>query len=73
MNPEKTTGTIKTQRWNVQKINGGQKDNQIIINLKGDGNYRESTGYKNHQPGAPSVPTAIDKVKRANFITVLPI
>ena len=79
MNTGKTTGTITTQRWNIQNIKGSQKAGQISIILAGDGNYRESTGYKTHRPGASSIPTAIggelatyNKAKRANFIKVLP-
>jgi len=81
MNTEKTTGTIETQRWNIQNIKGSQKFGQIILNLSGDGNYRGSTGYKTHRLGVPSVPTAIgseqilstyNKANKASFIKVLP-
>jgi hypothetical protein len=81
MSTEKTRGTIKTQRWNIQKINGSQKCGQIMLELAGDGSHRESTGYKTHRPGAPSVPAHIgseqilstnNKAKRADFIKVLP-
>ena len=81
MNTEITTGTIKTQRWNIQKINGSQKYGQIILELAGNGSHRKSTGYKTHRFGAPSVPIYIgseqilstyNKANKANFIKVLP-